>query len=80
MLEAIRMPKLHDIDEYEIVRFHHKVGDVVKRGDIFLDASVDDGTERKVGFYLGGKVTEINVSVGSIVREDSLLGVIDNLK
>ncbi|GHV29473.1 hypothetical protein FACS1894167_08830 [Synergistales bacterium] len=80
MLEAIRMPKLHDIDEYEIVRFHHKVGDVVKRGDIFLDASVDDGTERKVGFYLSGKVTEINVSVGSIVREDSLLGVIDNLK
>jgi pyruvate/2-oxoglutarate dehydrogenase complex dihydrolipoamide acyltransferase (E2) component len=80
MLEAIRMPKLCDIDEYEILRFHHKVGDVVKRGDIFLDALVDDGTERKVGFYLSGKITEINVSVGSIVREDSLLGVIDNLK
>ncbi|MDR3165681.1 MAG: hypothetical protein LBU13_08890 [Synergistaceae bacterium] len=78
MLSAIKMPKLHDIDEYKIVRFHHKVGDVVKKGEIFLDAELEDGTERCVGFYLSGKITEIVVSVGAYVREDSLLGVMDD--
>ncbi len=74
------MPKLHALDEYEIVRFHHKVGDEVKRGDIFLDALLDDGTERNVAFYVGGRITEINVTTGSIVREDSLLGVMEDGK
>lgn len=80
MLAAIKMPKLSEIDEYEVVRFHHKVGDTVKKGDIFLDALLDDGTERNVAFYISGKITEINVSKGSCVREDSLLGVIDDGK
>lgn len=77
MLEAIRMPKLDVIDQYEIVRFHHKVGDVVKRGEFFLDAMLDDGSERNVGFYVSGRISEINVKVGSVVREDSLLGVME---
>ncbi|MDR3076640.1 MAG: hypothetical protein LBU26_05015 [Synergistaceae bacterium] len=78
MLAAIRMPKMSDIDEYKILRFHHKVGDIVKKGEIFMDVQLDDGTERNVGFYLGGKITEINVSVGSYVREDYLLGVMED--
>ena len=80
MLAAIKMPKMSDIDEYKILRFHHKAGDTVKKGEIFMDVLLDDGTERNVGFYLGGKITEINVSVGSYVREDYLLGVIDDGK
>ncbi|MDR1579604.1 MAG: hypothetical protein LBS35_04555 [Synergistaceae bacterium] len=78
MLSAIKMPKLHDIDEYKIVRFHHEIGDIVKKGDIFLDAELEDGTFRPVCFYLSGKITEIIVSAGAYVREDSLLGVMND--
>ena len=78
MLAAIKMPKLSEIDGYEIIRFHHKVGDTVKKGDVFLDALLDDGTERPVCFYISGKITEIVVTEGSYTHEDSLLGVIDD--
>jgi pyruvate/2-oxoglutarate dehydrogenase complex dihydrolipoamide acyltransferase (E2) component len=80
MLAAIKMPKLSEIDEYKIIRFHHKAGDTVKKGDLFLTAMLDDGTERGVGFYLSGTISEINVSEGSYVREDSLLGVMEDGK
>ncbi|MDR1472655.1 MAG: hypothetical protein LBS75_09035 [Synergistaceae bacterium] len=79
-LTGIRMPKLSDFDEYKILRLHHKVGDAVKRGDIFLDVMTEEGNERSVGFYLGGTIKEITVSDGSYVREDSLLGVMDEDK
>lgn len=77
MKEAIRMPKLHVFDEYEIVRIHKKVGDEAKKGEHFLDATLEDGTERMVSFYVNGKIIEINVKPGSVVREDSLLGVVE---
>jgi multidrug efflux pump subunit AcrA (membrane-fusion protein) len=71
------MPKLSDFDEYKILRIQREVGDVVKRGDIFLDVLTEEGNERAVSFYLGGTIKEINVTEGSYVREDSLLGVMD---
>jgi pyruvate/2-oxoglutarate dehydrogenase complex dihydrolipoamide acyltransferase (E2) component len=74
------MPKLHEIDEYQIVRIHKLVGDAVKRGEVFLDASVEDGTERHVPFYLSGTIKEINIRVGDYAREDALLGIIDDGK
>jgi len=80
MLNGIRMPKMSDIDEYKILKIHHEVGDIIKKGDHFLDILTEEGTERTVGFYLSGKITEINASEGSYVREDSLLGVIDDMK
>jgi pyruvate/2-oxoglutarate dehydrogenase complex dihydrolipoamide acyltransferase (E2) component len=76
-LTGIRMPKLSDFDEYKILRFHRKVGDRVKRGEIFLDILTDEGFERSVGFYLSGTITEITVAEGDYVREDYLLGVMD---
>lgn len=80
MHQAIRMPKLHAIDEYEIIRIHKQVGDEAKKGEHFLDALLEDGTERKVSFYVNGKIIEINVKPGSITREDSLLGIVDDGK
>ena len=77
MLIGIRMPKLSDFDEYKVLRLKRKTGESVKRGDIFLDVLTEDGIERNVSFYLSGTITEINVSEGHYVREDSLLGVID---
>ncbi|MDR1917304.1 MAG: hypothetical protein LBQ58_12115 [Synergistaceae bacterium] len=77
MLNGIRMPKMSNFDEYKILRFYHKVGDRVKRGDIFLDVMTEEGDERCVGFYLSGTIKEITVTEGSYVREDSLLGVMD---
>jgi pyruvate/2-oxoglutarate dehydrogenase complex dihydrolipoamide acyltransferase (E2) component len=74
------MPKLSDFDEYKILRVHHKVGDTVKRGEIFLDVLTEEGIERGVGFYLSGTINEITVSEGGYVREDSLLGVMDEQK
>jgi pyruvate/2-oxoglutarate dehydrogenase complex dihydrolipoamide acyltransferase (E2) component len=71
------MPKLSNFDEYRILRLHHKVGDEVKRGEIFLDVLTEEEIERCVGFYLGGTIKEITVSEGSYVREDSLLGVME---
>jgi pyruvate/2-oxoglutarate dehydrogenase complex dihydrolipoamide acyltransferase (E2) component len=78
MLTGIKMPKMAELDEYKILRFHHKAGDVVRKGEIFMDVLLDDGTERPVGFYLSGKITEITATVGSYVREDYLLGVMDD--
>lgn len=77
-MEALRMPKLHAIDEYEVIRIHKKVGDIAKKGEHFLDARLEDESERQVCFYVNGKIIEINVKPGSIVREDSLLGVVDD--
>jgi Pyruvate/2-oxoglutarate dehydrogenase complex, dihydrolipoamide acyltransferase (E2) component, and related enzymes len=74
------MPKLHALDEYEIVRFHKQIGDTVKRGDIFLDARLFDGSERPVAFYVNGTITEINAKIGDCVSEDDLLGVVDDGK
>jgi pyruvate/2-oxoglutarate dehydrogenase complex dihydrolipoamide acyltransferase (E2) component len=74
------MPKLSDFDEYKILRFHHKAGDRVKRGEIFMDVLTDEGTERSVGFYLSGVVKEITVKEGGYVREDYLLGVMEEEK
>lgn len=78
MHQAIRMPKLHAIDEYEIIRIHKKVGDEAKKGEHFLDALLEDGTERMVSFYVSGKIIELNAKPGSIAREDTLLGVVDD--
>ncbi|MDR0648658.1 MAG: hypothetical protein LBF92_04930 [Synergistaceae bacterium] len=80
MLTGIRMPKLSDFDEYRILRIHRKVGDVVKRGELFMDVLTEEGIERGVSFYLNGTINEIVAKVGGYVREDSLLGVMDDDK
>jgi pyruvate/2-oxoglutarate dehydrogenase complex dihydrolipoamide acyltransferase (E2) component len=74
------MPKLSDFDEYKILRLHRKTGDTVKRGELFLDVMTEEGIERGVGFYLSGTISEITVSEGAYVREDSLLGVMNEDK
>jgi pyruvate/2-oxoglutarate dehydrogenase complex dihydrolipoamide acyltransferase (E2) component len=71
------MPKLSDYDEYRILRIHHKAGDAVRRGEIFMDVLTEEGVERGVSFYLNGTINEIIVKEGGYVREDSLLGVMD---
>jgi hypothetical protein len=40
----------------------------------------DEGVERCVGFYLSGTIKEITAKEGSYVREDYLLGVMDEEK
>jgi pyruvate/2-oxoglutarate dehydrogenase complex dihydrolipoamide acyltransferase (E2) component len=77
VLTGIRMPKLSQFDEYRILRVCRNVGDVVKRGEIFMDVLTEEGIERSVSFYLNGTINEIVVKEGGYVREDSLLGVMN---
>ena len=78
MFIGIKMPKLSDTsDAYKIIRIHAKVGDVVKKGEIFMDVETDKAA-MPVSFYNNGKITEINVREGMEVRYDSMLGVMDS--
>ena len=75
--EGIKMPKLSDTsDDYKVIRIHAKVGDVVKKGGLFLDVETDKAATT-VSFYRSGKITELTVKEGAMVRSDALLGVMD---
>lgn len=77
MFQGMKMPKLSDTsDDYKIIRIRIKVGDEVKKGDIIMDVETDKAT-MDVASYYDGKITELNVKEGSIVRYDSLMGVIN---
>ncbi len=80
MFTAIKMPKLSDTsDEYKIIKIRRAVGDEVQQGEIFADAETDKGSF-EVAFYTSGKITEIIAKEGDVVRENAMLGVLDDRK
>ncbi len=79
MFVAIKMPKLSELsDDYKVVRIDCGVGDRAVKGEVFLEVETEDKATMEVAFYTDGKITELNVHEGDIVRYNAMLGVIDD--
>ena len=77
MFIGIKMPRLSETsDDYKIMKVFCQVGDAVKKGDLFAEVETDKAT-MPVCFYNSGKITEINVKAGDVVRYNSMMGVLD---
>jgi pyruvate dehydrogenase E2 component (dihydrolipoamide acetyltransferase) len=76
MAEVIKMPKLSDtMTEGVVAKWHKKVGDKVKNGEILADIETDKATMEFESFY-DGVLLYIGVEVGKPVAIDSLLAII----
>ena len=77
MFVGIKMPMLSETsDEYKITKIFAKVGDMAVKGKPLMDVETDKST-MTVSFYNTGKITELNVREGDVVKYNSLIGVID---
>src|ERR1700751_6034731 len=76
MAEVIKMPKLSDtMTEGVVAKWHKKVGDKVKNGEILADIETDKATMEFESFY-DGTLLYIGVEPGKPVAIDSLLAII----
>src|SRR5476651_131283 len=76
MAEIIKMPKLSDtMTEGVVAKWHKKVGDKVKNGELLADIETDKATMEFESFY-DGVLLYIGVETGKPVAIDSLLAII----
>src|SRR4051812_31481144 len=76
MAEVIKMPKLSDtMTEGVVAKWHKKVGDKVKNGELLADIETDKATMEFESFY-DGTLLYIGVEAGKPVAIDSLLAII----
>ncbi len=76
MAEVIKMPKLSDtMTEGVVAKWHKKVGDKVKNGELLADIETDKATMEFESFY-DGVLLHIGVETGKPVAIDSLLAII----
>lgn len=76
MAEVIKMPKLSDtMTEGVVAKWHKKVGDKVKNGELLADIETDKATMEFESFF-DGTLLYIGVETGKPVAIDSLLAVI----
>jgi len=76
MAEIIKMPKLSDtMTEGVVAKWHKKVGDKVKNGDIIADIETDKATMEFESFY-DGTLLYIGAEAGKPVAIDALIAVI----
>jgi pyruvate dehydrogenase E2 component (dihydrolipoamide acetyltransferase) len=76
MAEVIKMPKLSDtMTEGVVAKWHKKVGDKVKNGEILADIETDKATMEFESFY-DGTLLHIGIPEGKAVPIDSLLAII----
>lgn len=74
--EAIAMPKMSDtMTEGTIVKWHKKVGDAVKSGDLLAEVATDKAT-MEMESYSDGTLLYIGVKEGESVVVDGLLAII----
>ncbi len=75
MAEIVRMPKLSDtMTEGVVAKWHKKVGDKVKSGEILAEIETDKATMEFESFH-DGVLLHIGVPEGSAAAVDSLLAV-----
>ncbi len=75
MAEIVRMPKLSDtMTEGVVAKWHKKVGDKVKSGEILAEIETDKATMEFESFH-DGVLLHIGVPEGSAAPVDSLLAV-----
>ncbi len=76
MAEVIKMPKLSDtMTEGVVAKWHKKVGDKVKNGELLADIETDKATMEFESFY-DGVLLYIGVETGKPVAIDSLLAIV----
>lgn len=76
MAEVIRMPKMSDtMTEGVIVKWHKKVGDYVKPGDLLAEVETDKAT-MELESYQEGILLHIGVQEKAAVLVDALLAII----
>ena len=75
MAEIVRMPKLSDtMTEGVVAKWHKKVGDTVKNGEILAEIETDKATLEFESFH-DGVLLHIGVPEGKAAAVDSLLAV-----
>ena len=75
MAEVIKMPRLSDtMTDGVVAKWHKKVGDVVKEGDLLADIETDKATMEFEAFQ-EGVLLHIGVAETESAPVDSILGV-----
>ena len=75
MAEIVRMPKLSDtMTEGVVAKWHKKVGDQVKEGDLLAEIETDKAT-MEFESYVDGTLLHIGVPEGGTSEVDTLLAV-----
>ena len=76
MAEIIKMPKLSDtMTEGVVAKWHKKIGDKVKNGELLADIETDKATMEFESFY-DGTLLYIGVQEGKPVAIDALLAIV----
>lgn len=76
MAEVVKMPKMSDtMTEGVMAKWHKKVGDKVKSGDVLAEVETDKAT-MDLESYWDGTILYIGVEEGKAVPVDAVIGVI----
>src|ERR1700744_4491868 len=76
MAEVVKMPKMSDtMTEGVLAKWHKKVGDKVKSGDVLAEIETDKAT-MDFESYQDGTLLYIGVEEGKAVPVDAVIGVI----
>src|SRR3954468_10067092 len=78
MAEIVRMPKMSDtMTEGVVAKWHKKVGDTVKSGDLVAEIETDKAT-MEFESYQNGTLLYIGVPEGKAAPVDGVLAIIGN--
>jgi pyruvate dehydrogenase E2 component (dihydrolipoamide acetyltransferase) len=76
MAEVVKMPKMSDtMTEGVLAKWHKKVGDKIKSGDVLAEIETDKAT-MDFESYQDGTLLYIGVEEGKAVPVDAVIGVI----
>src|SRR6218665_1216330 len=76
MAEAVKMPKMSDtMTEGVLAKWHKKVGDKVKSGDVLAEVETDKAT-MDMESYWDGTLLYVGVEEGQAVPVDAIMAVI----
>ena len=78
MAEIVRMPKMSDtMTEGVIAKWHKKVGDSVKSGELMAEIETDKATMDYESFN-SGTVLYLGAKEGQAVKIDDVLAIVGN--
>src|SRR6188768_3628352 len=78
MAEIVRMPKMSDtMTEGVVAKWHKKVGDSVKSGDLMAEVETDKAT-MELESYQEGTLLYIGVEEGKAAPVDGILAILGN--
>ena len=73
MAEIVKMPRLSDtMTEGTVVKWHKKIGDIIKEGDLLAEIETDKATMEFESFQ-DGVLLYIGVEEGKTAEVDSVL-------